>query len=849
MSLSAGTKLGPYEIVAPLGAGGMGEVYRAHDSKLDRDVALKVLPEALANDPKSLSRFEAEAKAVAALSHPSILAIHDFGRIGEVSFAVMELLEGKTLRETVSRGPLPLRKALDVAVQVAEGLAAAHARGIVHRDVKPENIFLTGDGHAKILDFGLAHRSVTLRGGGDTESPTMEKLTDPGHVLGTVAYMSPEQARGENVDYRSDQFSFGVVLYEMLAGERPFKGASAAETLAAIIRDEPVALERKAPGAPVPVQMLVERCLAKDPRERYESTRDLARDLAAWRTHSSGAAAVSTGGAGPKPAALQTHRALIGIAGAALLVAALVGGGLWLRSQGARPAAGGTPSVLALPCRVYGAPEAEYLTDAVPGVVSTLLAGVAGLDTKVPPSSFEVEKLKGDLSKIAEAYRVENLLLTTLTAQGNQFVLSVQLVEAGTRKVRWGKQYEGALRDFNELARQAANGVRQALSPAAAPVPTAAASSEVELAFQEGKHFRNRFYARHKTADFDLALRSFTRAFELDRSSARAPAEIARLDFFRFVISTEVKWLRESETWARKALDLDPESGVAWAARTWVLNYVGEDSDLEKAIEYGLKAIRYAPWDAWAFNSIAPTVSNPGSELLALAALRRARDVDPLDFPTAWAMGNRLLRLSRAQEALETIDQGLRLEPGWQVGHVIRGWALLKLGRLGEATDALQRGEPPPTDVASFEDWRFVRLALALAENDAATVKTLEAPLFDLVSGKRSGFCVKCKVNFAAYMVAPGLARAGRKDDALRILLRSIEVGIPPSYDFLLLEPDFQGLRSDPRFAKVLDEARHGASRMARCLEGVRARGELPPYLEEPLDVFLKQLKEKPPGS
>ncbi len=225
MPLAPGTRLGPYEVLAPLGAGGMGEVWRARDTKLARDVALKVLPDHLADDPKALARFENEAKAVAALSHPHILAIHDFGRIDGVSFVVTELLEGETLRAALLRGPLPLRKALDVAAQLADALAAAHEKEIVHRDVKPENVILTKDGRAKLLDFGLAHHDTAFRSGDDTHSPTVSRNTDPGTILGTVAYMSPEQAQGHPAGYRSDQFSLGVVLYEMLSGKRPFHGA------------------------------------------------------------------------------------------------------------------------------------------------------------------------------------------------------------------------------------------------------------------------------------------------------------------------------------------------------------------------------------------------------------------------------------------------------------------------------------------------------------------------------------------------------------------------------------------------------------------------------------------------
>jgi len=285
MGLSAGMRLGPYEIVAPLGAGGMGEVYRARDIRLERNVAIKVLPDDVAKDAHALSRFEHEAKAVAALSHPNILALFDVGKEGAVSFVVMELLEGETLREALAKGPLSLRKALDVGLQVAEGLAAAHGKGIVHRDVKPENVFLTKDGHAKLLDFGLARSGPASTAGDETHSPTLDKLTSGGAVLGTVAYMSPEQARGEAVDFRSDQFSLGIVLYEMLTGKRPFGGASAAETLTAIIREEPEPLDKLAPRTPAPVRWISDRLLAKDPRGRYDATSDLARDVRMCSLH------------------------------------------------------------------------------------------------------------------------------------------------------------------------------------------------------------------------------------------------------------------------------------------------------------------------------------------------------------------------------------------------------------------------------------------------------------------------------------------------------------------------------------------------------------------------------------
>jgi Tol biopolymer transport system component len=274
MALAAGTKLGPYEILAPLGAGGMGEVYRARDTRLNRDVAIKVLPEALANDADRLRRFEQEARTIAALNHPNILGIHDIGAHHGAPFLVSEFLEGQTLREKLVSGPLPVRRAIEYALGMAQGLAAAHEKGIVHRDLKPENVFVTRDGRIKVLDFGLAK---LVRPEENHEiAVTLTDPTLPGVVMGTVGYMSPEQVRGEPIDARSDIFSFGAVLYEMLTGKRAFKRETSAETMTAILREEPPDLSGTGWQGPPELQRILVRCLEKNVARRFQSASDLA---------------------------------------------------------------------------------------------------------------------------------------------------------------------------------------------------------------------------------------------------------------------------------------------------------------------------------------------------------------------------------------------------------------------------------------------------------------------------------------------------------------------------------------------------------------------------------------------
>jgi Tol biopolymer transport system component len=324
MPLSPGQRLGPYEILAPLGAGGMGEVYRARDPRLERDVAIKVLPEHYADDADSLARFQSEAKAVAALSHPNIVAIFDTGQLGDQLYVVTELLEGETMRSRLRQGPFGTRKAADHAARVAEGLAAAHEKGIVHRDVKPENLFLLNDGRVKILDFGLARQDPVVAGSGDlSSSPTAARPTNPGAMIGTVGYVSPEQARGEPADHRSDIFSLGAVCYEMLTGERAFKGTSPAELLSSVLRDEPQAPSEKDPRIPRALDLIVHHCLEKNPDERFQSARDLAFHLDSL----AGASASQRAGvmALPEPSR-RRGRVLAAVAALALAAAAFEAG-------------------------------------------------------------------------------------------------------------------------------------------------------------------------------------------------------------------------------------------------------------------------------------------------------------------------------------------------------------------------------------------------------------------------------------------------------------------------------------------------------------------------------------------
>lgn len=838
MTLAAGTMLGPYEILAPLGAGGMGEVYQARDTRLARDVAVKVVHPRLAADPERLSRFEKEARAAAQLDHPNILVVHDVGAHEGTPFIVSELLRGESLRKKLG-APLSAKKAVDYAIQIAHGLAAAHEKGIVHRDIKPENLFVTKDGRVKILDFGVAKLLPSFEASAvDTGSPT-DNITRPGLALGTVAYMSPEQVVGKTLDARSDLFSLGVVLYEMLAGKHPFQKPTNPEVMTAILKEDPPDLSETNPSVPAALEKIVRHCLEKDPGNRFQSARDVVFAIEALPDISSARSAAPM-----SPVGVWLHRHRTSLMGTSVLAIALVVAGTFgYRKHSAASSA--LPSVLALPCKVYGAPESAFLTDAVPGTISTFLSQVEGLDTKVPPTSFEVEKVKGDLTKLADLYQVSSFIVTSITTSPGRFTLNVQLVDAATRKVKWGRQYEGPRETYNELAHQAAEGIRLAVRPTSLPVPASTIPSEAELARREGDYFTIRYRNLSHPSDFDAGMAAYKRALKADPSLAVAAGTIAGLYLHKSEIEGEASGaLKETEAWARRALEIDGRCGRAWAMLSAIKWHVRKP-DIERQLDYALKAASFSPRDAVSHMTVSNAVGSPGAFSLQLAASLSAVDVDPFYLPGSGNVVLDLSALGRPAEALPFADRATRVEPeGWTC-LLTKGYMLMKLGRLKEARKTLERREPQFLEHPNGfigQMWGQIRFQLAVAERDTAMIEKLDPYIVTpLLDGRADALTLENGTQF----VCPGLALLGRKDESIRILLRSVELGIPPPYDFLLYEPGFQPLRGDPRFAKVANASRAGAARIARILEQARARGELPKYLEAPLVDLHKLLNDK----
>jgi len=491
MPLSVGDRLGPYEILAPIGAGGMGEVYRARDSRLGREVAVKVLPEHLADNSEALARFESESKAVAALSHPNILVLFDVGEHEGIRYAVTELLAGETLRDRLSRSPLSWRKTIELGVALAEGLAAAHGKDIIHRDIKPANIFLTTGGQVKILDFGLARWQETKSA--EDETVTLAD-TKAGTVLGTAGYMSPEQVRGEKAGAPSDIFALGCVLYEAVTGRRAFPGKSAGETMAAILKEDPPAIADSGKQAPAELERVIDRCLAKNPAQRFHSAHDLAFALRSLLSTTEE----------QKPAVRPRGvRRWVVLSVAAILVILVATAGLfyWRSHTGQS-----IDSLAVLPfANMGGSPDTDYLSD---GITESLIDSLSQLPNLKVMSRSAVFRYKGkesDPRTVGRELGVRAVLIGRITQRGDNLSVSTELINVDDNRHLWGEQYSRRLVDAlavqNEIAAQIADKLRLRLSSAQVTqmAKRQTANPEAYQLYLKGRYLRVNFRRKAST--------------------------------------------------------------------------------------------------------------------------------------------------------------------------------------------------------------------------------------------------------------------------------------------------------------------------------------------------------------
>jgi serine/threonine-protein kinase len=769
----------------------MGEVYRARDPRLDRDVAVKVLPEAVARDAHALARFEREARSVAALSHPNILAIHDIGREGDVSFAVTELLEGESLADRISGSKLPWRKAAEIGAAIADGLSAAHSRGVVHRDLKPANLFLTSDGRVKILDFGLAR--FTLPAGAETSAPTAPGETSPGTVMGTVGYMSPEQVRGLPADARSDIFSFGCVLYEMVAGRRAFARDTAAETLTAILREEAPPLSTPAEGAPPELERIIAHCLEKNPEERFQSARDLSFNLRA--------AVASSAVTQTSPIASRSPRRRgVWLGGAVGILVLIVGGLVLLQRRGSRPGApGGAPAVApriaslaVLPLQnLSGDPEQEYFADGMTEALITDLAKIEALRVISRTSIMQYKGAKKPLPQIAKELGVEGIVEGSVQRAGDRVRITAQLIEAATDRHLWAESYERDLRDVfalqSDVAQAIAREIRVTVSPeektrltSSRPVNPAA-----HEAYLKGRYWQLKF----NEEGFRKASELYDRAVALDSGYALAWAGIAEnygnvADLY--IPSSEA--FSKARPAAEKALQLDDSLAEAHTSLGLIKAYFdwdwrGAEAELTRAIELN-------PSSAWARDWYGWFLATLGRFDESISQLERARALDPLSPGITSDLGLAHVLKGDYDRGTVEIDRALALAPAYWVPRLVRTWMYERKGdfvaavREAEAVDPEQAG---PLALAGSGR------AYALAGRKADARKLLRE--LEKVARTR---------HVSPFFFAEVHAALGEKDLAFEWLRKCQRERCTAIALWAKVGPVLDPLRSDPRYEQLL---------------------------------------------
>ena len=775
MSLSVGKRLGPYAIVAPIGAGGMGEVYRAHDTRLNRDVAIKVLPGHLANDPQALARFRSEALAVAALAHPNILVLHDVGSEQEVQYVVTELLEGETLRERISRGPVPWRKAVEIGSAIAEGLGAAHSKGIVHQDIKPTNVFLTSDGRVKILDFGLAQTRNARPQNEETATITEVSPT----VMGTIGYMSPEQVRGEEPGPTSDIFSLGCVLYEMVTGQRAFSGKSASDVMAAVIKDEPPLAADSGRQSSPELDRVIERCLAKNAAQRFHSAHDLAFALRTVLSSTEQPRLIT------RPLPAGRTRTAIGLA----TVLIVCSGAFYFWRSRASPK---IDSLAVLPfVNTGGGEDADWLSDGVTESLIVSLAQMPGLKVMSRNAVFRYKGKETDAREAARQLGVRAVLTGRIVERAKQLSVSAELVDARDGSALWGENYDRQMSDIltvqQDITARISEKLRLKLSGEEKQklAKQGTDNPEAYQLYLKGKYFASKFTKE----GFDKGLGYLRQAVSIDPNYARAYEGIS----YAYQIADD-SLLPPSEVCpksteaAKKAIALDDslsEGHTDLAALYFWYAY-----DWSAARREFQRAIQLNPNSSFAHEYYGWFLVTLGDEANGIAEGRKALDLDPLSAEAAVLLAQDLYLVRRNREALDLLKKVIDLKPDYPLAYAQLGMVYLVQGQTKEAIAALVKGR----QVGPL-DWTSEILAAAYAAdgNRAEALKILNE-LDD--REKRDEFV-------PAYYRAYVYLRLSERDRALAALEKDYEHR-SPNMTYMKLDPALDPLHNEPRFRALL---------------------------------------------
>lgn len=811
-----------YRIVARLGSGGMGEVYLAQDTMLDRKIALKILPEDLAIDSERMRRFVQEAKAASALNHPNIITIYEIGEAANKHFIAAEYIEGETLHSRLNNGPMSLNSVLDVGVQIASALQAAHEAKITHRDIKPENVMVRPDGLIKLLDFGIAKVAESgLASAAEAEAATTLKGgTSPGMIVGTAAYMSPEQARGKGIDGRTDIFSFGVVLYEMLTGRKPFEGETAMDVLGAILHKEPPSIRELMPETPSEVERIINKLLRKDRNERYQTVRDVLIDLKDVRKElefqdklkvtpsrerprrestgiTAGGKAQTTSSAEYIVSEIKKRKVGLVTALAVLLLAS-VGILYWLSLRRTSSSADSAPidSIAVLPFQNKNADaDAEYLSD---GLAESLIYGLSQLpNLKVSPTS-SVFRYKGkeiDPIRIGTELGVNAVMTGRFLKRGDELTLSVELVDVRNNKLLWGKQYDHKLVDLLSTQREIATEITQNLKLKLSGADESRVKHYTKNPEAYQLYLKGHYYASRYTKDgFNKGIEYFEQAIAKDPNFALAYSGLS------FCYMNQTDWVfapKESVPKARHAVEnaLRIDESLAEAHTMHAMILLQYDWDWVAAEREFRRAIEIDPNYALGRTFLAWHLAAMGRFDEGIEEDKRALELDPLSPAANADLGWDLYFARRYDEAIEQLQKAIDLEPNYWLSHVLLGRCYEQKGKLHEAVEQFEKARQIEDSIP--EVLAAVGHGYALSGRKSEALKIIR----DLQERSKREFV-------PSYSIATVYLGLGMKEEALQFIQKSYDEG---SFYMIHLkvDPMLDSVRNDPRFTEVVRRVGH----------------------------------------